>query len=195
MSQNEQSLRALLGWIEQSQAWILDTASASALGGDAAWDAVLSQLGIVPLSAAERARHVAEGPKRTKGALPLEVRNAIGTVEERARAALRPLDFAAESAEEEGVVRAVEQKLMNLVDDTMKEILKRVSPPPVSATASIFANARATTPKYGGEATKAGATQMKCTSCGAPRKPGADGGGINDGAKIEPCAYCGGKVA
>ena len=194
MSQNEHSLHALEAWIDQTRAWITDTASTSALGGDPAWDAVLSQLGIPPLSREERARHVAEGPKRLRGALPLEVRTAIGVVEERARAALRPLDFSANPPEEETVVRSIEQKLMNLVEGTMKDMLARVSPP-APTTSSIFANAKATTPNYAAMGVKAGATQMKCTTCGAPRKPGADGAAVNDGAAIAPCAYCGGKVA
>lgn len=189
----EHELLALAQWIDQSQRWLLETASSSALGGDAGWDAALSQIGMAPLSAAERAQHVAEGPKRLRGALPMELRSALVLIETRARTALRPLDRAASSPAEEALVRGIEQRLLTMVEDTMKEMLRRVSPPPTTS-ASIFANAKASTATYA-NAVGAGASQMKCTTCGAPRKPKpGDAAMVNDGASIEPCAYCGGKV-
>ena len=51
-------------------------------------------------------------------------------------------------------------------------------------TSSIFAKARATTPSYGG-GVAAGMNQMKCVTCGAPRK--------NESETLA-CVYCGGKV-
>ncbi len=193
MSENEATLRSLTAWVDQSRSWLLETAANAALGGDASWDAALSQMGIPPLAPDERRRHVAEGPKRSRGALPVELRQALVAVEERARAALRPLDRAASSPAEEALVRALEQRLLELVEGTMKEMLARTTPP-ANTSASIFANARASTQTYAASGAKAGATQMKCTTCGAPRKPGAGAAPVNDGAVIEPCAYCGGKV-
>lgn len=193
MSENEATLRALSAWIDQSRGWIVEAACASALGGDAGWDAVLSQLGIPPLPPAERKRHLDEGPKRTRGALPMEVRSALVAVEERARAALRPLDRAASTPPEETLVREIEQKLLDFAEHALRSVLARTTPP-ANATASIFANARASNQGWAASGVKAGSSQMKCTTCGAPRKPGASAAPVNDGAAIEPCAYCGGKV-
>ena len=47
-----------------------------------------------PLPAHERERHLREGSQRRLGALPIEVRWAIQTIEERARVWLREIDLA-----------------------------------------------------------------------------------------------------
>ena len=177
-------LRGLASWMEEQAARVLEVGSTCALGGDAAWDGLLGELGITPLSADERRRHIAEGPKRSRGASPIEVRWAIDAVYERARTALRPMDFRAETTEENEVVRKIEQRLYSLVDDVTREHIKRVSPP-APTTSSIFANARATTPSYGGSV-RSGLNQMKCTACGAPRK--------TEDPNVGPCVYCGGVM-
>jgi hypothetical protein len=186
MSGVEPRLRGLSAWIDDQAQRVLDVGSTCALGGDAAWDALLGELGVAPLPAEERRRHIAEGPKRARGASPIEVRWAIQTIFDRARAALRPLDLEAESSAENDLVGKIEHRLYALVDEVTRAHLARVAPPAPAAnsTSSIFANARATTPSYGG-GVAAGLDQMKCTTCGAPRKNVSD-------ALV--CVYCGGTV-
>jgi hypothetical protein len=192
----EPRLRGLASWIEDEAARVLEVGSRCALGGDAAWDAVLRELGVTPLPAGERQKHLAEGPKRARGASPIEVRWAIQAVFERARGSLRPMDYEADTAEENALVRKIEQRLYSLVEDVTREHIRRVAPPApaASATASIFANARATTPKYGG-GVAAGLNQMKCTTCGAPRKAEARGAHEGEPSAVGPCVYCGGALA
>lgn len=160
------------GWAAR----VLETGSTCALGGDATWDALLAELGVRPLSPEERRRHVAEGPKRSRGALPVEVRWAITAVYERGRAAYRAMDMSDES-------ERLERRLRGLVEEVTREHLARTSAA-APTTASIFANARATTPSYGG-GVKAGIGQMKCKACGGPRKT----------QELGPCVYCGGELS
>lgn len=176
-------LRGLSSWVEERAARVLEVGSTCALGGDASWDAVLVELGLQTLPPDERRRHIAEGAKRVRGALPIEVRWAISAIQERARTALRTLDMRAETPEENDLVRTTERRLHTLVDDVTKAHLARCAPA-APTTASIFANARATTPNYGG-GVKAGMNQMKCTMCGGPRKT----------EELGPCVYCGGSLS
>ncbi len=155
---------------------MLEVASASAPLGDAAWDGLLRELGVRPLSPEERQKHLTEGPKRRGGAAPIEVRLALKAIHDRAHDAWRKMDIDDEE-------RSVAQRLSSFVDQGMGEYLKRVAP--AITTSSIFANARATTPSYGG-GVQAGLNQMKCVSCGAPRK--------TDGDALV-CVYCGGKLS
>ena len=185
MSALQPHLRGLASWIEEQSARVLEVGSTCALGGDAAWDAVLGELGVRPLSAEERRRHIVEGPKRSRGASPIEVRWAIDAIRERARTALRPMDLRSETAGENDLVRQIERRLYSLIDEVTREHIQRVSPP-APTTASIFANARATTPSYGG-GVMPGLNQMKCTVCGAPRK--------TEDPNVGPCVYCGGTLA
>jgi hypothetical protein len=165
-----------IDWIDQQAARVLDTASASPPRGDAAWDALLGELGVKPLSPAERDEHFAQGPKRKGGAAPIEVRLALAAIHDRAHAEWRRMDIGDDE-------RRLAQRLSSFVDEHMAEYLKRTAPAPT--TSSIFANARATTPNYGAMGAKAGMNQMKCVACGAPRK--------NDGDALT-CVYCGGKL-
>ncbi len=176
-------LQGTAAWIEEQSARVLEVGSTCALGGDAAWDGVLADFGVTPLPPEERKRHIAEGPKRQRGALPIEVRFAITSLYERARTSVRAMDMKAETSEENALVAKIEQRLAHLVDEITREHLQRVTPQ-APTTSSIFANARATTPNYGG-GVKAGMNQMKCTSCGAPRKNESDS---------LTCVYCGGKL-
>src|SRR5258705_5990858 len=84
----------LLGWVETVSQRVLATVATCALGGDDRWFALLGELGIAPLPAHERERHLREGSERRLGALPIEVRWAIETVEKRARVWLREIDLA-----------------------------------------------------------------------------------------------------
>lgn len=164
----------MLDWIEQQAARVLDTGSACPPAGDQNWDALLRELGVRPLSQEERQQHFTDGPKRRGGAAPIEVRMALQAIHDKAHASWRGMDINDDE-------RRLAQKLSSFVDENMREYLKRVAP--AITTASIFANARATTPVY---ATQAGGLgQMKCAACGAPRKNEGD---LN-------CVYCGGKVS
>jgi hypothetical protein len=177
-----EDLRGLAAWIDAQSARVLEVGSTCALGGDAAWDALLAELGVRPLPPDERARHLAEGVKRPRGALPIEVRWAAAAIHDRARPGVRALDLASETPAESELADRIERRLNLLVDELAREHLGRVSPA-APTTASIFANARATTPKYG--AVGAGMGQMKCVTCGAPRKR-------TEGALT--CVYCGGRL-
>ncbi len=172
----------LAAWVDEQAARVLEVASASApLGGSAsaAWDALLREHGAAPLSPEERKKHLEEGPKRRGGAAPIEVRLALQAIHDRAYASWRAMDIDDEE-------RSLARRLSTFVEDGMRDYLARVAPP-APTTASIFANARATTPNYmtHGGAVKAGMNQMKCTSCGAPRKTESD-------ALL--CVYCGGTL-
>ena len=154
-------------WLDQQAARVLEVGSTCALGGDATWDALLKELAVEPLPPDERRRHLAEGPKRTRGALPIEVRWAITAVQDRAKRAPHE--------------DALDHKLHTIIDVVTREHLARTAPA-AATTASIFANARATTPSYGG-GVAAGMNQTKCAACGGPRK-----------TEALVCAYCGGKL-
>ncbi len=67
-------LRGLSSWIDDQAARVLEVGSTCALGGDPTWDAVLRDHGVQPLPQDERQKHITEGPKRSRGALPIEVR-------------------------------------------------------------------------------------------------------------------------
>jgi len=178
-------LRGLSSWVDEQASRVLEVGSTCTLGGDPTWDAVMHEHGVVPLPQDERHKHITEGPKRSKGALPIEVRLAITSIHERARQAVRAMDMKAETPEENELVRKIEQRLVNMVDQVTHDHLQRVTPV-APTTSSIFANARATTPSYGG-GVKAGMNQMKCTACGAPRK--------TEDPSVGPCVFCGGKMA
>ena len=162
--------------VDEQVARVLAVASASAPLGDPSWDALLREHGVAPLSHDERKQHFDQGPRRKGGAAPIEVRLVLESLRERARASWQAMSIDDEE-------RALGRRLSNLVEDGMRDYLARVAPP-APTTASIFANARATTANYGG-AVKAGMGQMKCTTCGAPRRNDADG---------LACVYCGGTV-
>jgi hypothetical protein len=160
--------------LEGEAARVLDAASACPPLGDQKWDGLLRELGVVPLSQEERQKHVSEGPKRRGGAAPIEVRLALRAIHDRAHDAWRGMDIGDDE-------RRLAQRLSSYIDENMREYLKRVAP--AITTSSIFANARATTPVYA--TSSGGLNQMKCVSCGAPRKNESD---------ALTCVYCGGKL-
>jgi hypothetical protein len=163
-------------WVDEQAARVLEVGSTCALGGDATWDALMREHGVEPLSREERHKHVTEGAKRSKGALPIEVRMVITSIYDRAREVARKMEITTDS-------RKIDQRLYSLVDEVTRAHLQRVTPA-APTTSSIFANARATTPSYGG-GVKAGLNQMKCTMCGGPRRS----------EELGPCVYCGGTLS
>jgi len=173
----------LLRWVDVMSRRVLEQGVASALGGDPAWDALLAELGVRALPPAERQRHLTEGSRRARGALPIEVRWAIETVEKLARGWLWEIDRAMPTDYGDKYIRPIEHRLLGLVDETVRAHLAQTAPP--VTTASIFANARATTPNYASLGTKAGVETTKCKTCGGPRRHTGD---------LGPCDYCGAQL-
>jgi hypothetical protein len=173
----------LLRWVEVMSRRVLEQGVASALGGDPAWDALLTELGVRPQPPEERRRHLTEGAQRARGALPIEVRWAIETVDKSARAWLWEIDRAMPAEFGDKYIRPIEHRLIGLVDETVRAHLAQTVAAPT--TASIFANARATTPKYSSMGTKAGIEETKCKTCGGPRRHTGD---------LGPCDYCGAQL-
>ena len=181
----EEHARGLAAWVDHWATQVLEVGSTCALGGDAAWDAILREHGVSRrCPPEERQRHIKEGPRRSRGAAahrgPVGHR---GDPQALPRGGARPRPRV-ETPEEQRIVDAIEQRLVNLVDETTHAHLQRVTPP-ANTTSSIFANARATTPNYSAMGAAAGVSQMKCKSCGAPRKSTEE---------IGACGYCGGAI-
>jgi hypothetical protein len=173
----------LLRWVDVMSRRVLEQGVSSALGGDPAWDALLAELGIEPLPPAERRRHLTEGARRAKGALPIEVRWAIEKIESSARAWLWEIDKAMPTEHGDKYIRPVEHRLQGLVEETVRSHLAQTAP--AATTASIFANARATTPNYSAMGAKAGIEETKCKTCGGPRRHTGD---------LGACDYCGAQL-
>jgi hypothetical protein len=171
-------------WVETMSRRVLEQGVASALGGDPAWDALLAELGVTPLPPAERQRHLKEGARRSRGALPIEVRWAIERIEKSARAWLWEIDKAMPTEHGDQYIRPVEHQLQGLVDETVRQHLAQTALV-ANTTASIFANARASTPNYSAMGAKAGIEETKCKTCGGPRRHTGD---------LGPCDYCGAQL-
>ncbi len=103
----------MLSWLDQQAARVLDTASACPPLGDSSWDALLRELGVVPLSQEERQKHFTEGPKRRGGAAPIEVRLALSAIHDRAHASWQKMDIGDEE-------RRLAHKLSSFVDEGMR---------------------------------------------------------------------------
>ena len=121
----EEHARGLAAWVDHWATQVLEVGSTCALGGDATWDAILQEHGVAPLPPAERQRHIKEGPRRSRGALPIEVRWAIEAVYKRSREAARALDLRVETPEEQRIVDGIERRLVNLVEETTHAHLQR----------------------------------------------------------------------
>jgi hypothetical protein len=177
--------KQLLGWVETMSQRVVSTGTTCALGGDGRWFQLLAELGIAPLPPDERDRHLREGSKRARGALPIEVRWAIETVEKRARAWLWEIDKAMPTEYGDQYIRPIEHKLHGMVEETVRAHLSATAVAAVT-TESIFANAKSTTPSYAHMGKKAGLEEVTCKTCGAPRVRAGD---------LGRCTYCGGELA
>jgi len=132
-------------------------------GGDARWDAFLDKLGVTPLPAEERARHLREGPGQSRGALLLELRWALD-------AAVEPLCRHMDD----------QYKLQNAADQAVRDYVGAIKPK--ITTSSIFANAMAGIATSPGRITgNAEAIADSCRCCGAPRSD----------RSTNTCRYCG----
>lgn len=152
--------------LEQGQAAIasiVNLALACPAGGDGRWDATLSKLGVTPLGAEDRAKHLREGPGQSRGALLIELRWAVD-------AAVTPL---CEAMDEYWPLR-------NQADQAVRDYVSAVKPR--VTTSSIFANALAhasTSPSR--VSGSADASADPCGCCGAPRSDRSS----------KHCRYCG----
>ncbi len=178
----KESAGALGRWLEQWTNHVCQVGASCALGGDEAWDRVLNDLAVRRLSADERRRHVSEGPKRLRGALPIEFRWVMDAIHDHVRKEARILDRAIDGSDP--VLESIERRLNTLVDEMVRNHVAAISPP--VTTSNIFANAMATTPNYNALGVGASMNVMKCTTCRAPRQ--------QDG-EPRPCPYCGGTLA
>lgn len=142
---------------------IVNLALTCPAGGDARWDAMLGSLGVTPLPADERARHLREGPGQSRGALLLELRWAL-------QAAIEPL---CEHMDEHWTLR-------NAAEQAVRDYVASVKPK--ITTSSIFANAMAGIGTSPGRITGAAeALADRCSCCGAPRQDRSS----------NTCRYCG----
>ena len=133
---------------ERRCAELLEFAVAQPRGGGPSWDARLEELGAPRLSPEDRERHLQQGVSLAAGALPIEFRWAVEALVQRGSGL----------GEERSAASAVAER-------TLQAYLARVKLRP--STASIFANAMATTRTYG--SVQAGSGAMTCRTCGAPR--------------------------
>src|SRR5690606_23708825 len=102
----------------------VELALACPAGGDGRWDAMLGKLGVTPLSADERARHLREGPGQGRGALLLELRWVLD----------KAIDPLCEHMDDG-------YRLRNVADQAVRDYVGAVKPR--ITTSSIFANAMA----------------------------------------------------
>ncbi len=181
MTTPESEARALSQLLEQWTRHVAEVGAKCALGGDEAWDNVLRELAVDPLSKEERLRHVSEGPKRSRGAVPIELRWAATALYERGRSAARAIDLKITGSD--ATIDAIEHKLSSLVDEMLRAHIAATTPP--VTTSNFFANAKATTPNYGAMGVGPGTSVAKCTTCRAPRQRTGE---------MRPCTYCGGKL-
>ena len=167
-------------WSQGEAERIVETAVSASLEGSPEWDALLRQAGAEPLVPEERRRHATMGPPRSSGPPPIEVRRALEAVRRRAMEAAAQLD-AAQDGFDDAAERALDELRRTadqLVDAQLRRYISRVRPK--ITTASIFANAAATSRSMGGA--KAGASTLTCDCCGAPR--------MKDAATAA-CEFCG----
>lgn len=142
---------------------VVNLALACPAGGDARWDAMLDKLGVTPLSADERARHLREGPGQSRGALLLELRWVLA-------AAIDPLCGHMDDG----------HRLRTVADQAVRDYVGAVKPK--ITTSSIFANAMAGIATSPGRISgTAEAAADRCGCCGAPRQDRAS----------NTCRYCG----
>ena len=178
-------LNSAVQWTQWSQAEaerIVETAVSASLEGSAEWDALLQQADVEPLAPEQRQRHATMGPPRSSGPPPIEVRRALEAVRRRATEAAAQLD-AAQAGLDSATQRALDELRRcadQLVDAQLRRYISRVRPK--ITTASIFANAMATSRNMTAAGVKAGASTLSCDCCGAPR--------MKDAATAV-CEFCG----
>ena len=140
-----------------------------ALKGDGPeWDGLGRELGLSPLTVAQREAIRSAGAPKLKGVLPVELRVVLEAV----RGQVAQLPGAKEMTTELEVF--VDRQLLKYV---------AAAQPPKAAVAGIFANANRTAIRLGpgGDSVSA----LKCGCCGAARPAGSD---------LAVCTFCGNKL-
>jgi hypothetical protein len=181
-----QRVGELQNWLETSVDRVRQTAASSPRGGDDRWVGLLRELGVEPLTDAQRVRHLGQGAPINKGALPMEFRWALEAIEKQASPACRDIDMAVDAGDD-ATQRAVDKlshRINLLVDEELKAYMSSVRP--TISTSSIFANAMATSPNYMAQAEGAGVNTTSCACCGAPRQAGSE--------SME-CEFCGSPLS
>ncbi len=171
--------RALLTWVRAAAQTLHRTAATAPRGGGPRWQACLAELQVAPLPDEVRRRHLDRGAVFHSGPPPIELRRALERVVEQARA-LRGAAGAAPA--DPAAWDELDRSLDTLVDDEIARYLQAVRAP--VTTASIFANAMATSVRPLAQGPGAGVDTLRCSSCGAPRQ-GASG------AASTSCEFCG----
>ena len=169
----------LLAWVRAAAATLRQTAATAPRGGGPQWRARLAELGVAPLPEDVRRRHLDRGAVFHSGPPPIELRRALERVVQQGRA----LRGAAGAAHADAAAWVeLDHCLDTLVEDELGRYLQTVRAP--VTTASIFANAMATSVRPLAQGPGAGVDTLRCTSCGAPRQ-GASG------AASTSCEFCG----
>lgn len=173
------SVKALGGALAERVQEAVTLASQSTPAGDPRWDAFLTGLGLAPPTATERLAVQLQGMPNLKGALPIELRSALGVLRRQFERELRQLAASLESTEDLLEIAALERELSSLVDREIQQYLEHCRPK--ATVSSIFANARRTTASMGA-AVKNTFKALRCRVCGAARP---------EGTELHVCAYCG----
>jgi hypothetical protein len=153
--------------------------------GDEQWDAYLATHYIVAKTSEERKQLLSLKENRTKGAIPVEVRQVL---EKQKSMAMRRLDnLKIQFGQEEWWPR-VETPAQKIMDDFVEEGIKKYVgelAPKTSLTKSIFANSKKTTTTYMTKIYQAGTKSEKCHTCMAARPAESD---------LKTCAFCGSPI-
>jgi len=139
----------------------------SRVEGDPAWDSFLASLGLAPGTCEERLALQRQGVPNLKGALPVELRQALQAIRGEVLRGLGPLEDA-----------PLRLKLDTLLDREVREYLNQCRPR--VTLKGIFANAQATTVRLGDAPDTVKALTCRC--CGAARPE-------NSNPRV--CAFCG----
>jgi hypothetical protein len=150
------------------------------VGDDPGWDAFLTALGLTPLPAEERLAIQRQGVPNLRGALPIELRQALAEVGRQTEEALARLGDAGAGDDDALAARleALQGELARFVDRELRDYLDKARP--MATVASIFANAQATALRLGDA--KESVKTKKCPACGAARP---------EGTNLRACAFCG----
>jgi hypothetical protein len=152
---------------------------------DERWDAYLRSHDVVPKTSEERKQLLLLTENKTKGALPIEVRQVLEKHKTRATKKLTSLQL--EFGKEEWWPR-VETPTGKIIHDFIEEGIKKYVgelAPKTSLGQSIFANSKKTTTTYMTKIYQAGTKSEKCPTCMAARPAESD---------LKTCAFCGTTV-
>jgi hypothetical protein len=152
---------------------------------DESWDAYLRSHDVVPKTSEERNQLLSLQENRTKGAIPVEVRQVLE--KQKSTAARMLANLKIQFGQEEWWPR-VEAPAKKIMDDFIEEGIKKYVgelAPKTSLAKSIFANSKKTTTTYLTKIYQAGTKSEKCSTCMAARPAESD---------LKTCAFCGSPI-